>query len=112
MWILTIALIACTIIWRYVATDKLRNMLMPWALAVAIVRFVTPSLFAVYLLHVSNIGNSALVFLDEKCACVGYGGVRSIIVSTIVFVVCVAADMPRRALLRAFFRNGLVKVGV
>ena len=36
MWTLTIALIACTIIWRYIATDKLRNMLMPWALAVVI----------------------------------------------------------------------------
>ena len=30
------------------------------AFAAAIVRFVTPSLFAVYLLHVSNIGNSAV----------------------------------------------------
>ena len=76
----------------------------------AIVRFVTPSLFAVYLLHVSNIGNSALVFLDEKCACVGYGGVRSIIVSTIVFVVCVAADMPRRTLLRGLCRTTVLKV--
>lgn len=76
MWILTIALITCTIIWRYVATDKLRNMLMPWALAVSIVRFVTPSLFAVYLLHVSNIGNSVLAFLDERFACVCCGGVR------------------------------------
>lgn len=75
------------------------------AFAATILRFITPSLFAVYLLHVSNIGNSALVFLDEKCACVGFGGVRSIIVSLIVFMICIAADMPRRTLLCGFHRK-------
>ena len=63
-----------------------------------VVRFVAPSLFAVYLLHVSKVGNHALVWLDDKCAFVGYGGARSILVSVIIFVTCIAVDMPRRAL--------------
>lgn len=34
MWILTILLISISILWRYIATDKLRSTLKPWALAV------------------------------------------------------------------------------
>lgn len=62
------------------------------------VRFVAPLLFAVYLLHVSKVGDHALVWLDDKCAFIGYGGARSILVSVIVFVTCIVIDMPRRAL--------------
>lgn len=61
-----------------------------------IVHFIAPSLFAVYLLHVSNVGNHALVWLDGKYAFAGYGGVRSILVSATVFAACILLDMPRR----------------
>lgn len=72
-----------------------KNVTVPtWAERVA--RFTAPSLFAVYLLHVSNVGNHALVWLDGKCSFVGCGCVRSLLVSAIVFLTCIAADMPRR----------------
>ena len=61
-----------------------------------VAHFIAPSLFAVYLLHVSNVGNHALVWLDGKYAFAGYGGVRSILVSATVFAACILLDMPRR----------------
>ena len=66
------------------------------AIIARIVHFIAPSLFAVYLLHVSNVGNRALVWLDGKYAFAGYGGVRSILVSATVFAACILLDMPRR----------------
>ena len=75
----------------------------------SVVRFMNPSLFAVYLLHVSNIGNEMIVWLEGKCSFVGYGGLRSLLVSLIVFIICIAVDIPRRALLRVLYRHRVLK---
>ena len=62
-----------------------------------VVGIVAPSLFSVYLLHVTKIGDYALVHLDKAfSAYIQVGGLRSMAVSAVVFASCIVLDVPRR----------------
>lgn len=45
MWLLTIALISFTILWRQVANERLRSILMPWAVAVLMMNVTSASFY-------------------------------------------------------------------
>lgn len=62
-----------------------------------VIGIIAPSLFPVYLLHVTKIGDYVLVHLGKAFSSyVHVGGLRSLAVSAVVFASCIVLDIPRR----------------